>query len=64
MGSGSGFGSGEEGVGRMQPRKLYCCIFRDLVKPSLRFSFFCVFFVSNVNLLVSFYYVLRSRNCK
>ena len=29
----------------LQPRKLQCCIWRDSVKPSLRFSWFCVFFV-------------------
>ena len=32
--------------GRMQPRKLQCCIWRDSIKPSLRFSWFCVFFIS------------------
>ena len=34
------------GVGLMQPCKLQCSIWRDSIKPSLRFSWFCVFFVS------------------
>ena len=33
----------------MQPRKLQCCIWRDSFKPSLRFSWLCVFFVSKGN---------------
>ena len=33
----------------MQPRKLQCCIWRDLTKPSLRFSWLCAFFVSKGN---------------
>ena len=33
----------------MQPRKLHCCIWRDSIKPSLRFSWFCVFLVSKGN---------------
>ena len=35
--------------GCMQPRKLQCYIWRDSIKPSLRFSWFCVFFVSKGN---------------
>ena len=26
----------------MQPRKLQCCIWRETIKPSLRFSWFCL----------------------
>ena len=33
----------------MQPRKQQCCIWRDSIKPSLRISYFCVFFVSKGN---------------
>ena len=36
--------------GRMQPRKLQCCIWRDTIKPILRFSWICVFFVSKGNI--------------
>ena len=35
--------------GRMQPRNLQCCIWRNSIKPSLRFSWFYVFFVSKGN---------------
>ena len=42
--------------GHMQPRKLQCCIWRDSVKLSLRFSWFWVFFVSKSNpFLILFY---------
>ena len=45
-------GGGGMGMGfRIQPRKLHCRTWRDFIKPSLRFSFFCVFFVSKGNLL-------------
>ena len=37
--------------GHMQSRKLHCCIWRILIKPNLRFSFFFVFFVSKGNRL-------------
>ena len=30
--------------GRMQPRKLQCCIWRNSIKPSFQFLWFCVFF--------------------
>ena len=41
----SGGGGGGGGGERIQPRKLHSCIWRDLIKPSLRFSFFmCSFF--------------------
>ena len=33
----------------MQPRRPQCCIWRDLIKPSLRFAFFCVFCVFDGN---------------
>ena len=33
----------------MLPRKLECCIWRDLLKPILRFPLLCVFFVSKGN---------------
>ena len=33
----------------MQPCKLQCCIWRDSIKPNLRFSWFCVFFISKGN---------------
>ena len=33
----------------MQPRQLQCCIWRDSIKLSLRFSWFCMFFVSKGN---------------
>ena len=40
-------------VGRMQPRKLHYCIWRELIKPGLRFfSLFCVFFVSKGSLFL------------
>ena len=42
--------------GRMQPRKLQCCICRDTIKPRLRFSWFCVFFVSKGNLFLLLFY--------
>ena len=35
----------------MQLRKLHFCILTDLIKPSVRFSFFCVFFASKDNFL-------------
>ena len=43
---------GGEGTGglRMQPRKLHSYIWRDSIKPSLRVSFFYVFFVSKGSL--------------
>ena len=31
------------------PRKLHCRVWRELLKPSLRFSLFCVFFVFKRN---------------
>ena len=33
----------------MQPRKLQCCIWRDSIKASFLFAWFCVFFVSKGN---------------
>ena len=45
---------------RMNPRKLQCCIWRDSIKPSLRFSWFCVFFVSEGNLFFTFILVYCS----
>ena len=45
--------------------KLQCCIWRDSIKPSLRFPWFCVFFVSKGNpfwLLFSFKHNLRSND--
>ena len=45
----------------MQPRKLQCCIWRDSTKPSLRFSWFWMFFVSKGNpFLLLFSCVLAS----
>ena len=41
----------------MHTRKPHCCIWRDLLKPSLRFSFFCVSFVSKGRLL-DFYWTI------
>ena len=32
-------------AGHMQPRKPHNYIWRDLIKPSLRFLFFCIFFI-------------------
>ena len=52
-------------MGRMQLRKLQCCIWSDSIKPSVRFSWFCVFFVSKGNpfwLLISIYYSHLSPN--
>ena len=40
----------------MQPRKLQYCIWRGSIKPSLRFSWFCVFFVSIGNPLCFLFY--------
>ena len=40
----------------MQPRKLQCCIWRDSIKPSLRFSWFCVFFFSKDNFFFFFFF--------
>ena len=45
---------GEGWGGGVQPRKLQCCIWRDSVKPSLLFSWFCVFFVSKGNPFFTF----------
>ena len=36
--------------------KLQCCIWRDSTKPSLRFSWFCVFFVSKGNPFLLLFY--------
>ena len=41
----------------MQPPKLLFCIWRDSIKPSLRFSWYCVFFVSKGN---SFWFLFYS----
>ena len=40
-----------------QPRKLHCCRARVLIKPRLRFSFVCAFFVCKDNIL---FYILLS----
>ena len=40
----------------MQPRKLQFCIWRVSIKPSLRFSWFCVFFVSKGIFLLLWWY--------
>ena len=42
--------------GRIQPRKLQYCIWRDSIKPSLRFSWLFVFFVSKGNHFLLFFY--------
>ena len=46
----------------MQPRKLQFCIWRDSIKPSLRFSWFCVFFVSKGNPFWLLFYSKRWAN--
>ena len=40
-----------------------CCIWRDSIKPSLRFSWFCVFFVSKGNLFFTFISLYGSLCC-
>ena len=52
-GDGEGDGEGELS---MQTRKLQCCIWSDSIKPSLRFSWFCVFFVSKGNPFLLLFY--------
>ena len=46
-----------QGISYLHPRKLHYCIGRDFIKPSLWFSYLCVFFVSK-GYLLEFYYVL------
>ena len=45
FGAFSTFGLLWKSGGHMKLRELQCSIWRDSIKPSLRFSFFCVFFV-------------------
>ena len=43
----------------MQPRKLYCCIWRNSIKRSLRFLFFCAALVSMGNRFEFFLFIWR-----
>ena len=43
----------------MRPRKLQCCTWKDSINPSLRFSWFCVFFVSKGNPFWLLFYMRR-----